>query len=233
MLIGGLQKVTLIDYPTKIACTVFLIGCNFRCPFCQNPELVLPENIKKQPRISKKELFKFLKEKKGLLDGVVIGGGEPTIHRDLPDFLRKIKKLRFLIKLDTNGSNPKMLEKLIVEKLVDYVAMDFKAPLINREYNKVVGAEVDLEKIKKSIEIIKESETKHEFRSTILPKLHSRENILNMAKTLRGSGIFYLQQFRPEKTLDPEYQKHRPFTKTEVGAIQRECNRYVSTKLRN
>ena len=128
MIIGGLQKTTLIDYPGKIAATVFLSGCNFLCPWCYSAELVLEEKIKLQPKISEKELFDFLKQRKGLLEGIVICGGEPTIQKDLPNFLEKIKNLGFLVKLDTNGSNPEMLEYLIKNKLVDYVAMDIKVP---------------------------------------------------------------------------------------------------------
>jgi len=124
--IGGLQKLTLIDYPGKLAATVFLIGCNFRCPFCYSSELVLPEKIKKQPRISEKELLKFLKDRKKLIDGVVLCGGEPTTSRNLVPFIKKIKKMRFFVKLDTNGSDPALLKKLIDKKLIDYVAMDIK-----------------------------------------------------------------------------------------------------------
>ncbi|MDP2930763.1 MAG: anaerobic ribonucleoside-triphosphate reductase activating protein [bacterium] len=129
MIIAGLQKTTLIDYPAKIACTVFLAGCNFRCPWCYSSELVLPEKIKKQSQISARDFFKFLKGKKGLLDGIVLCGGEPSLNKDLPVFIKKIKKMGFLVKLDTNGSNPEMLKRLIKQKLVDYVAMDIKAPL--------------------------------------------------------------------------------------------------------
>src|SRR3989339_39398 len=124
MIIAGLQKTTLIDYPGKVACTVFLAGCNFRCPWCYSPELVLSEEIRKLSKISRKDFFKFLKSRKGLLDGVVICGGEPTINKDLPDFIKQIKKLGYLVKLDTNGSNPEILKKLIKQKLIDYVAMD-------------------------------------------------------------------------------------------------------------
>ncbi|MBU3934821.1 anaerobic ribonucleoside-triphosphate reductase activating protein, partial [Patescibacteria group bacterium] len=123
MKIGGLQRTTLIDYPGKIAATVFLSGCNFFCPWCYSPELVLPEKIKKQPKVSEKEFFAFLKERQGLLGGVVICGGEPTMQKGLPDFIKKIKKLGFSVKLDTNGSNPRMLKDLIDKKLIDYVAM--------------------------------------------------------------------------------------------------------------
>jgi pyruvate formate lyase activating enzyme len=136
MKIGGLQKTTLIDYPKKIACTVFLMGCNFRCHFCYSAELVLPEKIKKQPEISEKYFFNFLKERREYLEGVVICGGEPTIHSDLPEFLTKIKKIGYAIKLDTNGSNPLMLQKLISLNLIDYIAMDIKAPLDEKKYQK-------------------------------------------------------------------------------------------------
>ncbi|MEI7424652.1 MAG: anaerobic ribonucleoside-triphosphate reductase activating protein, partial [Candidatus Staskawiczbacteria bacterium] len=129
MIIAGLQKTTLIDYPGKIACIVFLAGCNFRCPWCYSSELVLPLKIVKQPRISEKEVLDFLRDRQGLLDGVVICGGEPTINKDLSQFLEKIKKLGYLIKLDTNGSNPRILKELVELKLIDYVAMDIKSSL--------------------------------------------------------------------------------------------------------
>jgi len=129
MLIGGLQKLTLVDYPGKVAATVFTCGCNFRCPFCHNPELVIPQEISRQPKISPEEVLGFLRERVGQLDGVCVTGGEPTIQDDLPDFIAKIKELGFLVKLDANGSRPAMLERLLVGGLLDYVAMDIKAPL--------------------------------------------------------------------------------------------------------
>jgi len=210
MEIGGLQKLTLIDYPDKLACTVFLIGCNFRCGFCYSGELVLPEKIKNQPKISEKEFFDFLKERKGLLEGVVICGGEPTIHKELPNFVKKIKKLRFVVKLDTNGSNPEMLEKLISENLLDYVAMDTKAP--KEKYEKVVGVKIDIEKIQKSIDILKQDKVDYEFRSTIVPQVHTKEDVIEMAKWVKGAKKYYLQNFRPEKTIDPKFEKIKPFS---------------------
>ena len=137
MIIGGVQKLSLIDYPQKLAATIFLVGCNFRCPFCYNPELVLPEKIKEHSFFSQKEVLSFLKERKGLLEGVCLGGGEPTIHQDLPKFCQKIKKMGYLIKLDTNGSNPEMLKELIEKNLIDYLAIDVKAP--KEKYLKVIG----------------------------------------------------------------------------------------------
>jgi len=226
--IGGLQKVTLIDYPGRIAATVFLCGCNFRCPWCYSSELVLPEKIKKQPRISEKDFFNFLKERKELLEGVVICGGEPTVHKDLPVFLKKIKKLGYLVKIDTNGSNPGMLKKLIDEKLIDYVAMDIKAP--KEKYNEAAGATVDIEKIQESIDALKKGEVDYEFRSTILPKIHTGKDVANIAKWIQGAKIYYLQQFRPDKTLDPKYKKCKPFNQKELELIQKECNKYEAIR---
>lgn len=217
--IGGLQKTTLIDYPGRLAATVFLIGCNFRCPWCYSRELVLPEAIKKQPKILEKEFFNFLKERKGFLEGMTICGGEPTINKDLPQFCKKIKKIGYLVKLDTNGSNPKMLKKLIENKLVDYVAMDIKAP--PEKYNKSAGVELDIKKIQKSIDILKEGRVDYEFRSTILSRFHTKEDVINMAKWIKGSKKYYLQNFRAEKTIDPKFEKIKPYPQEYLLEIQR------------
>ena len=223
MQIGGLQKNTLIDYPGKIACTVFLIGCNFRCPFCYSSELVLPEKIERQPKISEKDFFNFLKKRKGLIEGVVICGGEPSLNKELPKFCQKIKKLGYLVKLDTNGSNPKLLGKLIDEKLVDYVAMDIKGP--KEKYYKIVGMlegenEKLIKKIEKSINILKEGKVDYEFRSTIVPTLHTKEDVIEMAKWIRGAKRYYLQNFRPEKTIDPKFEKIKPYPQEFLLEIQ-------------
>lgn len=219
MLIGGLQKTTLIDYPGKIAATVFLIGCNFRCPFCYSSELVLPEKIKNQPEFSEKDFFKFLKSRKELLESVVICGGEPTINKDLPDFIKKIKKMGFLVKIDTNGSNPQMLKILIDQKLIDYVAMDIKGP--KEKYDEFTGKKVNIRKIQKSIDILKEGRIDYEFRSTIVPSLHAKGDILNMAKWIKGAKKYYLQNFRPEKTIDPLFEKTKPYPQEFLLEIQK------------
>lgn len=245
MLTGGLQKLTLIDYPGKVACTVFCVGCNFKCPWCYNPELVLPEKIKNQPRVSEKDFFKFLKSRQGLIEGVVISGGEPIIHKDLPEFCQKIKKMGFLVKLDTNGSNPAMLKKLIDKKLVDYVAMDIKAPLgvkaqsskrKAQKYDILTGAKGNLNKVKESIKIIKSSGIDCEFRTTIVPTLFVKEDIIQIAKEIGGNpsmasgqasstgsgqGRYYLQNFRPEKTIDPKFKKIKLYSKEYLLEIQR------------
>jgi len=221
MTIGGLQKLTLIDYPGKIACTVFTVGCNFRCPFCHNPELVNVEMLDEKAILNETDFFDFLKSRQGLPDGVCVTGGEPLLHADLPEFLKKIKDLGFLVKLDTNGTAPDKLQNLMDEKLVNYVAMDVKAPIEITNYKlqiyeKVVGAKVNLDNIKKSIEIIMQSGLDYEFRTTVVPSLHTPEDILQIAREIRGAKKYYLQQFRPsEKLLDKEFWKIKPYS-TEI-----------------
>ncbi|MGC8971837.1 MAG: anaerobic ribonucleoside-triphosphate reductase activating protein, partial [bacterium] len=163
MLIGGLQKFSLIDYPGKISAVIFTKGCNFRCPYCHNPELVIFDG---KDLIEEDYIFSFLREKRGKLDGVVLTGGEPTLQSDLINFLKEIKGLGFFTKLDTNGSNPEVIERLLEEKILDYIAMDIKANL--EKYNDVTHSNVDIEKIKKSIDIIMHSGIDYEFRTTIV-----------------------------------------------------------------
>jgi len=215
--IGGLQKNTLIDFPGRIAATVFLCGCNFRCPWCYSAELVLPEKIKLQPKISTEEFFSFLEERKGLLEGVVICGGEPTIHPELPEFVKKIKDLGYLVKLDTNGSNPKMLKKMIKEKLIDYVAMDAKLP--KEKYKKILG--IESKKIDESIKILNNSGIDFEFRTTVVPTIHQKEGIVQIAKWLQPAKKYYLQNFRPEKTIDPKFTKIKPYSDEYFLKIQK------------
>jgi len=217
--IGGLQKLTLIDFPGRLAATVFLTGCNFRCPFCYASELVLPEKIKNQPKISEKELFQFLKERKNLIEGVVLCGGEPTTSKNLISLIKKIKKMGFFIKLDTNGSSPEILKKLIDGKLVDYIAMDIKGP--KERYSEFAGIKVDIKKIQKSIDILKEGGVDFEFRSTIVPTLHKKEDVIEMAKWIRGSKRYFLQNFRPEKTIDPSFEKIKPYPQEFLLEIQK------------
>jgi len=215
--IGGLQKLTLIDYPGRLAATVFLCGCNFRCSWCYSRELVLPEEIEKQPKISEKEFFDFLKERQGLLEGVCLTGGEPTIHKDLPEFIKKIKELSFLVKLDTNGSNPQMLKRLIGDNLLDYVAMDVKLP--KEKYQEVLG--VDVKNIEESIKILKNAKIDFEFRTTVVPTILDKEDIIKIAQWLSPAKNYYLQNFRPEKTIDPKFEKVKPYPEEYLREIQK------------
>lgn len=218
--IGGLQRTTLIDFPGRIAATVFLSGCNFRCPWCYSSELVLPEKISLQPVISQEEFFGFLEDKRGLLDGVVVCGGEPTQNPDLPDFLAKIKALDFQVKLDTNGSSPKILQKLIKDGLVDYVAMDVKLP--KEKYQELLG--IDPKNIEESIGVIKNSGIDYEFRTTVIPSLHQKEDILEIAKWLSPAKAYYLQNFRPEKTIDPRFKNIKPYPTSFLEDIKKEIS---------
>ena len=195
MNIEGEKKVTLLDYPGKVACEIFTQGCNFECPFCQNSSLIPITNT---GEFSEEEIFEYLNLRKNILDGVVITGGEPTVQKDLKAFIKKIKDLGLLVKLDTNGGNPKVLQELIDEKLVDYVAMDIKN--IFNKYNITAGKKINLDNIKKSIEILKASKIDYEFRTTIIKEMHSLDDIVSICK-LVGNAKYYLQNFEDSENV--------------------------------
>jgi len=206
--IKGVQRLSLIDYPGKLCATVFVGGCNFRCPYCYNVSLVLePEKLRTIPE---KEILDFLSERRGFLHGICVGGGEPTIHGELPAFLSKVKGLNFLVKVDTNGSRPKMLRRLINEGLVDYIAMDVKAPL--RKYGETVRVEVNIDNIEESIGLIKASGIDYEFRITAVPGLTDEEDLMEIAQILESSKRFVIQQFRPGRTLDESFKGITPYS---------------------
>ncbi|MBU3941818.1 MAG: anaerobic ribonucleoside-triphosphate reductase activating protein, partial [Nanoarchaeota archaeon] len=184
MQIAGLQKLTLIDYPDKIACTIFLFGCNFRCGFCHNPELVLSDKPKKEYK--EKKILDFLRQRKKYLDAICITGGEPLINFDLPELLKKIKGLGFLVKLDTNGSNPKRLKELISKKLVDYIAMDIKADKDN--YNVLAEVKIDINQIEESIKLIINSGLDYEFRTTVIKGYHDAEKLRKIGEWISSFG---------------------------------------------
>ncbi len=204
MRIGGFVKQSLIDYPGKVAAVVFTQGCNFRCGYCHNPDLVLPELIKQNKNISVDEILKFLKVRKSWLDGVVVSGGEPTIHEDLPDFLSEIKRLGYLVKLDTNGSNPLLLQHLIHEELVDYIAMDIKTVLNVKRYAQVIGiekAEMITENVIASINLLKESNIEIEFRTTRLPDIHTTITIDKIHDYIGNDVKYVINEFREGRTI--------------------------------
>ena len=224
MIIGGFQKFSLIDYPGKICAISFTQGCNFRCPYCHNPELVNPKLF--QEPIDADDIFRFLEKRKGKLDAVEITGGEPTLQPDLIEFMRKIKAMGFLIKLDTNGTNPEVVEKIIKNKLVDYIAMDVKAPL--EKYENVVGVKVDKQEIENTIYLIMNSCVDYEFRTTIIKNILSKEDIIDIAKTIKGSKLYVLQKFIHSKILDPSLAKRaKTFSDAELEAIRSEAEKYV------
>lgn len=232
MKIIGLQKTTIIDFPGRLAATVFFGGCNFRCPFCYARDLVLPEEVKKQNQISEKEIFDFLEKRKGFLEGVVLCGGEPTINVKLPDFIKKIKKLGYKVKLDTNGSNFKMLSDLISKKLLDYVALDIKAS--KRKYNITTGLnnlwkEAFLKNVEKSVNLLKDSDVDYEFRTTVVPFFHEREDILEIVQWIKPAKRYFLQNFRPEKTINPELEGVKPYSQEFLLEIQRIISPFFET----
>jgi pyruvate formate lyase activating enzyme len=210
--IKGLQKLSLIDFPGRLAAVIFLPGCNFRCPYCQNPDLI--KNPEKLPTISYKELVDFLKDRRDWLDGIVITGGEPTIWSELPKLIENIKNMNYEIKLDTNGSRPDMIEQLIKEKMIDYIAMDIKGPL--EKYDLITKVDVNKVSIKKSVDIIKNSGLAYEFRTTVLPTLLTENDILAIGQWLKGSEKFVIQQFRPFTTLDPTFKSEQAYSQTEL-----------------
>ena len=193
MLVSGLQKLTLLDYPGKVACTVFTGGCNFRCPFCHNASLVLPEELSHDS--SESQVLSFLRKRAGVLDGVAVTGGEPLLHPDMADFLREIKDMGFLVKLDTNGSFPDRLIALTEAGLVDRVAMDIKNdPAL---YAKTVGLErFDLAGVTRSKDFLLSGAVEYEFRTTVVRGLHTRESLLAAAEWIRGAKEYYLQQYK-------------------------------------
>lgn len=193
MLISGLQKLTLLDYPGRVACTVFTAGCNFRCPFCHNAPLVLPERISED--VTEDEVLRFLKKRVGVLDGVAVTGGEPLLHKNIDGFLAKVRELGYKIKLDTNGAFPEHLMRLVRDGLVDRVAMDIKnSP---EQYAETVGVPgLDLSGVEKSKNFLLEGHIDYEFRTTVVKGLHTAESLTGAAKWIAGAKEYYLQQFK-------------------------------------
>ncbi len=224
MQIGGLQKLSLQDYPDHVSAIIFTLGCNFRCHFCYNPRLVVLQ--KDYSLISEDSLFGFLNERVKKLDSVVITGGEPTMHQDLSEFIKKIRALGYLIKLDTNGTNPEMLKNLIKEKLINYIAMDIKAPI--DKYQAVTGVDLPLVNIEKSIILIKENGLPYEFRSTIIPKFHKAEDIKKMGELIKDADKWYLQKFKSDIDLvNGKFKGERSYTDKEMEELSKIGKSYV------
>ncbi|MBP6881465.1 MAG: anaerobic ribonucleoside-triphosphate reductase activating protein [Candidatus Pacebacteria bacterium] len=221
MRLGGLQKTSLIDYPGKMCAIVFTIGCNFHCPYCHNPELV----DETAEEISEEDFFTFLKSRVGLLDAVTITGGEPTLHDDLLLFIHRIKQMGFLVKLDSNGTNPGTLRKLIDAKLVDYIAMDIKSPL--QKYSETVARPVDIVHIKESIDLLREGKVGYEFRTTVVKVLLSSDDFHEIGELIRGSDLYYLQKFVPTKILNPAFHKKATYTDEEFEELRKVMENYV------
>ena len=217
MIFGGFQKTDLINYPGKVASTVFTRGCNFRCPYCHNPEFVIQGSDQTYfgETYTEEEVLDFLKKRSSFLDALVISGGEPTLHSDLPTFIRKVRDMGLMVKLDTNGSRPDVLGSLLAENLLDYVAMDIKAPL---EKYHLLGFD-GIKSIEESIKILDASETDHEFRTTCARAIVAEDDLRKIAGILGPDAKWYLQPFNPAKTLDPAYTSETTWSADELRTI--------------
>ena len=203
MRIAGLVKQSFIDYPDKMACVIFTQGCNFRCGYCHNPSLVLPELFGQNQLIDEQEVLQYLEGRKDWLEGVVITGGEPTIHGDLPDFIKKVKQMGYCVKLDSNGTNPDMLEQLLADKMLDFIAMDIKSNPDAESYSKIIGKDATaiMPNIWRSIKIIQQSGIGYQFRTTLVPHVHPvgiADDIINF---LEYDNNFITQQYRDGDTV--------------------------------
>ena len=231
--IGGIQKTTLLDFPEKVAAIVFTQGCNFRCGYCHNPELLSYPPFEGESKFltsgrgkSEKDFLSFLKTRIGKLDGVVITGGEPTLQSGLYDFVKEIKSLGFAVKLDTNGTNPNILERLLKDDLLDYIAMDIKAPF--EKYCEITGVNIDIKKIKKSIELIINSSVDYEFRTTVLKSQLSIEDFDKIGKMMKGAKKYYLQKFIASKIYNTNLKNAEVYTDEELHSICDTLSNYIS-----
>ncbi|MCA9402184.1 MAG: anaerobic ribonucleoside-triphosphate reductase activating protein [Candidatus Omnitrophica bacterium] len=220
MLIGGLHKLSLIDYPGKLAAVIFTRGCNFRCPYCHNPELVIPQRYA-QP-LSVEYVLDYLRNRRFMLDAVVVSGGEPTIHHDLPELLSRVREFPYLIKLDTNGSNPAMLERIIRQRYVDYIAMDVKTGLAG--YEKLSRTRFCVGSIRRSVDLIKNSGIAHEFRTTVVKSLNTKTDMSEISQLIDGCRRYRLQPARLDATiLEPALSAAEDFSPAEFAAL---CDRW-------
>ncbi len=227
MRIKGVLETSFVDWDGKIVSTIFLPSCNFRCGFCHNHRLVLePESFEDVPL---DYLLRFWRRNSDFLDGVCITGGEPTLHADLPQLCATIKELGLEVKLDTNGSNPEMLRSLIKEKLVDYIAMDVKAPLRANDYSRIAGVDIngELSRIQESIDIIITSGVDHEFRTTVIKGVHGEDEVEAIARSLQGARRYVLQKFVPHLAMSEDLKKLPMFSDEEMDALVEAARRYI------
>lgn len=214
MKIVGFQKLTLSDYPGHTACIIFTEGCNFKCPFCHNSPLVYDVS---SSYYEESEIFSYLEKRKGIVEGIVVSGGEPTLQKDLIRFLKRLREIDVLIKLDTNGSNPKILKEILDNNLVDYVAMDIKNTY--EKYDTICDTKVNIKNIKESIKLLKESNIDHEFRTTIVKEFHTKNDIKEITEYIKGSK-YYIQNFRDNENVI--YDNLHSFTEKEIDDLKKE-----------
>jgi len=256
MQIAGYLKTSLIEWPGKISSVVFVPGCNFRCPFCHNADLADPKRIRRLTLIPEEEIFKDLEKRKKWVDGIVVTGGEPTLQTDLPKFLKSLKKMGFETMIETNGSKPEVIDKLLNRQMIDYIAMDVKGPL-DQKYLEIVGYkklnsknQKHIENIKKSVGLISNSGIDFEFRTTVVPGMHDQKILLKMAEEIKQLTVkqklhtancklstdsyhWFLQNFQPKNCLDPEFEKRKPFSNEELQGFLRVVREVIpQTELR-
>ncbi len=224
-IIKGFLETSFLDWPGKIASVIFLPSCNFRCPYCHNHQLVL--SPQKLAGFALEDVLERLSKFKGWIDGVVISGGEPTLHPDLPALIAAVKENGFLVKLDTNGSKPQMLSRLLTEGLLDYVAMDLKAPLDELRYRRVAGKAVETARIRQSCDLLLSGKTDYEFRTTICPTLLSRRDCEDMFEQIAGAKRLVLQSFNPTSTLDPALAEVKPLPAQQMQALAESARSWV------
>ena len=225
MKIVGFIRTTMLDWDGMVACTIYLPECDFRCPYCHNKSIVLePE---KADELDDEKIFNFMEENKDFLDGAVISGGEPTLHKDLKDLIKRIRKIGLKIKLDTNGYHPDVLEDLIGAGYIDKVAMDIKAPLTNERYSAVAGTNIDVELLRRSIKIIMDSGIDYEFRTTCSPVLIKPEDIDLIGKEIDGAKNYNIQQFRPKTCLDDRLEVIDPYKEEVILQMAETARKYA------
>jgi pyruvate formate lyase activating enzyme len=234
MEIKGFIDVSLSDWDGRVSSVIFLPGCNFRCPFCYNTKLVLqPEAM---PTTTLQQVEDYLEGNRKWIDGVVITGGEPTTHNDLPSLCQKLKSNRFNVKVDTNGTNPTMIRKLVDGQLVDYVALDIKAPLTEQEYSRATGIKVApfVGRIRDTIHFLLENRVDYEFRTTLVPTLHQTESVDRICQAIKGCKKYMLQNFKSEvDTIDPQFKTLQPFSAKQMDTFLQAAKRTVpNTRLR-
>ncbi len=221
--VGGVQKLSLVDYPGHVAAALFLAGCNMRCGYCHNPELVLPERL--APSIPLEHIFTFLESRIDRLDGVVISGGEPTVHDDLPELCRRIKDLGYDVKLDTNGTCPDMVRQMIEQNIIDFVAMDVKGPL--DKYIEIAARPIDLDAIVENIRLMIDSGIGHEFRTTVVREQLTVDDFEKVGQLVKGAKRFALQHFRTGTTVSPQFENYHTFSEDEFQQAKNIMERYV------
>jgi pyruvate formate lyase activating enzyme len=226
--IKGFIKASLLDWDGKIVSTLYVPGCNMRCPYCQNAELIL--NPKQYPTISKEEIKNFYLQRKDFLDGICLTGGEPCLYGDLAEFLEDFKEIGAQVKLDTNGTYPEKIRETIGKNVVDYVAMDVKAPLNFESYKKSSGIKDEklFSKVKESIRLIMNSKIDYEFRTTVVPSLHKEKDIVDIAKYLKGAKKYALQNFQNVNTLDKSFAEIEPYKREKLEKFAKKINPYIN-----